>query len=586
MGGNETGMRLPDPDVLREYALLADGHRGVVAGPHGDMAWCCFPRWDSEAVFSSLLGADGFYVVRPRGRNTWGGYYEAGSLIWRSRWVTDDGPVECREALAYPGSPDRMTLLRRLSTQADNCEIDVRLQLRRKFGRITPTQPRRLDNGWWACRLGDVHVRWSGSPRARYDERSGTFTATFRLEAGRQCDLVLELSSEPQTDDINASELWESTEQAWRTAIPDLPQTLADRDARHAVAVLCGMTGPHGAMVAAATTSLPERSGGRRDYDYRYAWIRDQCYVGQAGAAAGVDSLLDASVRFVGERVRADGPGLRPAYCVDGAPVPDVSELAVPGYPGSPLTVVGNRAGSQFQLDVFGEALLLFAAAERAGRLDGEGWKAVTVAAEAIERRWTEPDAGVWETEPARKFAHSRLICAAGLRAVATVATPGKQTSRWSALGDSLLADVSATCLHPDGRWQRAPDDDRCDAALLTAQLRGLVAPDDPRSVATRAAVCESLVQDGYVYRYRVDDRPLGSDEGAFMLCGYWLSMAMHQAGEVATARAHFERTRAGCGPSGLFTEEYDVVERQMRGNFPQAFVHAAMLEASVRLAS
>jgi GH15 family glucan-1,4-alpha-glucosidase len=368
--------------------------------------------------------------------------------------------------------------------------------------------------------------------------------------------------------------------------VPALSGTLADRDARHAVAVLCGLTGPDGAMVAAATTSLPERSGGSRDYDYRYAWIRDQCYVGQAGAVAGAESLVDAAVRFVGARLREDGAKLRPAYCVDGAPVPDQRELDIAGYPGAPLTVVGNRAGQQFQLDVFGEALLLFAAAERRDRLDGDGWKAALAAVEAIERRWQEPDAGVWETDPVRKFAHSRLICAAGLRAVAAVATPGKQTAHWSSLADTLVAEVSSTCLHPTGRWQRAPDDDRCDAALLTAQTRGLISPEDPRSVATRAAVCEDLVQDGYVYRYRVEDRPLGTDEGAFMLCGYWLAVALHQAGDVTTARAHFERTRAGCGPAGLFTEEYDVEERQMRGNFPQAFVHAAMLEASVQLAA
>lgn len=578
-------MQPPAPDVLREYVLLADGHRGAVVGPHGDMAWCCFPRWDSPAVFSTLLGAEGFYALRPRGRHTWGGYYEAGSLIWRNRWVTDVGAIECREALAYPGSPDRVVILRRLSGQSDGAEIEVRLQLRRDFGRIRPTGVRRLDNGWWTCKLGDVHVRWSGAPRARYDDRSGTFTAAFAPEAGRPYDVVLELATEQQEVAINAPELWESSEQAWRMTAPEMSGTLADRDARHAVAVLCGMTSPEGAMVAAATTSLPERSGGSRDYDYRYAWIRDQCFVGQAGAVAGVDSLLDAAVRFVGERVRADGAALRPAYCVDGTPVPDAQEIAVPGYPGAPLSVTGNRAGSQFQLDVFGEALLLFAAADRAGRLDGVGWKAVDEAAAAIERRWQEPDAGIWETQPARRFAHSRLVCAAGLRAVAAAAAPGRQTSRWSSLADTLLADVSATCLHPDGRWQRAPDDDRCDVALLAAQIRGLVGPDDPRSVATRATICESLVQDGYVYRYRVDNQPLGLDEGAFMLCGYWLAMALHQAGDVTTARAHFERSRAGCGPAGLFTEEFDVVQRQVRGNFPQAFVHAAMLEASVRLA-
>src|SRR5579875_3898143 len=133
------------------------------------------------------------------------------------------------------------------------------------------------------------------------------------------------------------------------------------------------MTGPTGAMVAAATTSLPERAGAGRDYDYRYAWIRDQCYVGHAAAVAGVDDLVDDAVRFVTERMLADGPQLRPAYCVDGSPVPGETRLDLPGYPGSPDVRVGNHAGAQFQLDAFGDALLLFAAAAGRDRLDAEG---------------------------------------------------------------------------------------------------------------------------------------------------------------------------------------------------------------------
>jgi GH15 family glucan-1,4-alpha-glucosidase len=130
----------------------------------------------------------------------------------------------------------------------------------------------------------------------------------------------------------------------------------------------------------------------------------------------------------------------------------------------------------------------------------------------------------------------------------------------------------------------RAPDDDRCDAALLLPQVRGLLGADDPRSVATLRTVCDELTLDGYVFRYSVHDQPLGVEEGAFLLCGYWLSMALADAGEVAHARALFERNRAACGPAALFTEEYDVTQRQLRGNLPQAFVHALMLETACRL--
>lgn len=578
-------MNIPEPGVLREYAVIADGCRGIVVGPHGDMSWACFPRWDSDAVFTALLGGEGFYLVRPRERHSWGGYYEEGSLIWRSRWVTNNAEIECREALAYPGSEQTAVVLRRLSVARGAAQVEIRLQLRSSYGEKPPTRVGRDDDGHWTIRLGDNYVRWSGVTGARYDERTQTFTAVVDLEPDQRVDLCLELSTQPLGAPPAPETLWDATEEAWRRAVPSLSGRIATRDCRHAIAVLRGMTSPAGAMVAAATMSLPERAGGDRDYDYRYAWVRDQCIVGQAAAVARVDDLVDAALRFVLDRVLADGPKLRPAYCVDGTPVPGQRELPLLGYPGSPNVVSGNRAGEQFQLDVFGEVLLLLAAAADAGRLDADGWKGANIVVDAIASRRDEPDSGIWETEP-RRFAHSRLICAAGLRRIASAATPGRQTGEWTALADSLLADTAATCVHPSGRWQRAPDDDRCDAALLTPQLHSLLPPDDPRSTMTRRVVMDELTRDGYVFRYQVHDQPLGVAEGAFMLCGYWLAMAMHQAGDVTGARALFERSRAGCGPAGLFTEEFDVAQRQMRGNLPQAFVHATMLEAAIRLSS
>jgi GH15 family glucan-1,4-alpha-glucosidase len=577
-------VQLPEPAVLREYALLADGHRGVVVGPRGDFAWGCVPGWASDPVFSALLGGEGWWTVAPRERHVWGGYYEDGSLIWRNRWVGDEAIVECREALAYPGLEDRVVLLRRLVGLDGRAAVDVRLQLRRSFGRRRLTRLRRHDDGSWTGRLGELYLRWSGLRGSRYDEKTGTFTAVVTVEPTQQVDQVLELSTTPLRDRPRSDELWEATADAWRAAVPPLANAVAERDARHACAVLRGLTGPSGAMVAAVTTSLPERAGGGRDYDYRYAWLRDQCYAGEAAAAAGLDALLDDALRFVGDRVLADGPKLRPAYQVDAAPVPPQQEVSLPGYPGSPAVVVGNRAGSQFQLDVFGEVLLLCASAAERDRLDAQGWLVAATAADAIESRWQEADAGIWETEP-RHYTHSRLVCAAGLRRIGAVGPPGAQTNRWTALADRLLAEASATSLHPSGRWRRAVDDDRCDASLLLAQIRGLLPPDDPRSVATLRTVTDDLTKDGYVFRYDVEGGPLGVAEGAFLLCGYWLSQAHAQAGGPVVARAFFERTRAACGPAGLFTEEYDVTQRQLRGNFPQAFVHAAMLETAVRLA-
>jgi alpha,alpha-trehalase len=140
--------------------------------------------------------------------------------------------------------------------------------------------------------------------------------------------------------------------------------------------------------------------------------------------------------------------------------------------------------------------------------------------------------------------------------------------------------------VHATGRWQRSPTDERVDAALLLPVIRGAMPPGDPRSQATIRAVQQELAEDGYVYRFRHDARPLQRAEGAFLLCGFWLAQVAHVCGESATAAHWFERNRAACGPAGLFTEEYDVHQRQLRGNLPQAFVHAGMLECAVRLSA
>jgi GH15 family glucan-1,4-alpha-glucosidase len=306
--------------------------------------------------------------------------------------------------------------------------------------------------------------------------------------------------------------------------------------------------------------------------------------VGQAVAADGAHPLLDDAVRFATERLLADGPDLKPAYTTSGGPVPDERRLQLPGYPGG-YDVVGNHVNAQFQLDSFGEALLLFAAAARHQHLSADGYRAVIAAVNAITARHNEPDAGIWELDNQR-WAHSRLICAAGLRAMASAGAPEADADKWTALADSLVADTARESLHPTGRWQSAPSKPRVDAALLLPIVRGAVPPDDPRSVATLASVRAQLEQEHYIYRFRHDDGPLGDAEGAFTLCGFVMAMACHQQGKTVEAVRFFERNRAACGPPGLFSEEYDVNQRQLRGNLPQAFVHAVMLESSIRLAA
>ncbi|MFJ7999698.1 glycoside hydrolase family 15 protein [Streptomyces sp. NPDC096310] len=572
------------PRSLRSYALLADGERGALVGPHGEYAWMCAPHWDSGGVFAGLIGGRGEYSVTPTGRFVPGGYYEEGSLIWHSRWVTEKGVAECREALAFPGDPRRTVILRQITALDHTARLRVRLAPVSGFGDHRAGELHRDDHGVWTCRSAGLRFRWTGGADARVLPSGDGWELDLTVRPGAPHDLVLEVGDgEPPAGPRDATHLWRETEAAWRREVPALPRTLGERDARQAYAVLRGLTGRSGGMVAAATMSLPERAREGRNYDYRYVWIRDQCYAGQAVAAAGALPLLDDAVRFVTARVHEDGPGLAPAYTTRGRSIPDQHRLDLPGYPGG-YDVVGNRVTQQFQLDAFGEVLLLLAAAARHDRLDGDGWKAAELTAGAIADRWHEPDAGVWELAP-RHWTHSRLACAAGLRAIVAAGAPGRHAGRWNTLADTLVAAAGRDGEHPSGRWQRSPDDPGLDGALLLPAIRGAVPEGDPRTAETLRAYLTELTDDHYAYRFRHDERPLAEAEGAFLMCGFVVALAEQRQGHRESALRWFERNRAACGTTGLFSEEYDVAQREMRGNLPQAFVHALMLECAARLA-
>jgi GH15 family glucan-1,4-alpha-glucosidase len=571
--------------VLREYALLADGERGIVVGPHGDFVWMCFPRWHDPALFSALIGGDGSYAVTPTETHVWGGYYEPRSLIWRSRWVTHTATIECREALALPSRPKRAVVLRRIVACTGTARVRCTLRGMADFGSTAPRSVHRVGDTW-VVEHENTQLRWVGAEGAHLRSgANGALEVELTLREGEHHDLVLAVEQRGADDDLpNPERAWAATESAWKGRIPALGSATAPRDARHACAVMLGLTSGDGGMVAAATTSLPERARQGNSYDYRFAWIRDQCYAGQSALRAGADELADRSVSFVSQRLLADGPELKPAYTVTGGRVPSQRRLPLPGYPGG-TDIVGNHVNKQFQLDAVGEALLLLGLAAEHDRLDVDGWRALETAAAVVEQRWTAPDAGIWELEPSH-WTHSRLACVAGLRAAARVAPGSARTgATWTTLADTILAETGRTAVGDNGVWQRATDDSRVDAALLMATVRGAVDPDDPRSVALLEAIAGELVEDGYVYRFRHDGRPLGDAEGAFLLCGFMMCLQYHVAGNPLEALRWFERTRTSCGPSGLFSEEYDVRQRQLRGNLPQAFVHALLLECAVALA-
>lgn len=576
-GGDARSAPSVPPQALRDYAFLADGYRGAIIGPRGDVSWMCAPVWDSPAVLSGLVGGRGSYLISPADTFVWGGYYEPGSLIWRSRWTLTAGRVESREALAVPSDPHTLTLLRRVeNVDGDPARIDVRLDLAAEFGAAT-SDVRSEGHGIWSITTGHLHCRWSGATGARH-ARDGSLSLALELAAGQRHDFLLEISDRPLAQPGDPDRLWSQTQHYWRQHVPDFPHSAAPRDSRHAYAVLRGLTAPGGGMVAAATTGLPERAEHGKNYDYRYVWLRDQAYAGLAVSVLQPLPLLDEAVAFTTARVLENGPRLAPAYRLDGTLPPRETHLDLPGYPGGSV-IAGNWVRGQFQLDAMGELLQLYAAAGRHHHLSADDDRAILTVVETIAARWTQPDAGVWELED-DWWIQSRLASVAGLRAAARD-VPGADTTSLLSLADAIMAETSARGLGPDGAWMRAPDRPGVDASLLLAPVRGALPASDPRSRATLAAVTEQLEEDGYLYRYAADDRPLGSAEGAFLMCGFAMSLAHLCDGNRVEAYRWFERQRAACGPPGLLSEEFDVRQRQLRGNLPQGFVHALLLEAS-----
>ena len=310
-----------------------------------------------------------------------------------------------------PADPHRAVLLRRIEAVDGPAEVTVVLDVRGGYGAPPDADlPARglLDR---AQRAGAVPLV---GRRARRGTPGGALRMTVRLGAGEHHDLVLEMSDREFTDEPpDAGRLWAATEEAWSQVVPDCDDLIAVADARHAYAVLRGLTSASGAMVAAATTSLPERLEGGRNYDYRYAWIRDQCYAGLAVAAHGPHPLLAGAVRFVTERVLADGPELMPGYTVSGRADPAGAAAAAARLPRRVARGPGTGCAASSSSTRSARRCRCSPPPARHDMLGEDDWRAAAVAADAIEKRWREPDAGIWELDN-KRWTHSRLACVSG----------------------------------------------------------------------------------------------------------------------------------------------------------------------------
>jgi GH15 family glucan-1,4-alpha-glucosidase len=349
---------------------------------------------------------------------------------------------------------------------------------------------------------------------------------------------------------------------------------------------------PTGALVAASTTSLPETPGGERNWDYRYSWMRDSTFTLQALHLLGLDWEADEFMQFVGDIEPNSDGGLQIMYGIDGRR--DLTESfreELTGYAGAYPVRIGNGAFDQRQNDVYGAVLdSILKHTMHSQRLPRRLWPVVEAQAECATKAWRKPDQGIWEARgKPQHYVSSKLMCWVAMdRAARLAAIRGNPEleAKWGSTAAEIHADILGHGLTKDGVLRQHYDTDALDASTLLAPMFGFLPGEDERMHASVLAIADDLTEHGFVLRYRTDetDDGLSGKEGTFLICSFWLVSALSIVGEAQRAHDLMERLLRVTSPLGLYAEEFDSDTGRFLGNFPQAFSHLALIEASSRI--
>ena len=593
------------------HALLSDCHSAALTTADGSVDWLCFPRFDSPSVFGRLLDdTAGHWSIRPAGEYTASRRYVDRTLALETTFRAPGGVVVLTDALAMGADNHGHTLgrgaphllIRSVTCVGGMADIDVSYAPRPEYGLLRPLLSQ-VDGGVTARGGAEWLVLSSPEPMVL---RDSTATARITMAVGRTVTFALHRSTlEEQPARIwrqeELTDWLDATVAAWRSW-SDLHQNYDGpwRElVHHSGRVLQGLTfQPSGAIIAAATTSLPEGVGGERNWDYRYSWVRDASLPMEAlWVAACPDEASDFFAFMTTAAAAAIGPGtpLQIMFGVGGEH--DLTERTLPhlrGWRDSRPVRVGNGAWSQQQIDVYGE--LLGAAHRLADQISAmdEDMRAFLVAlADTAAERWRETDQGIWEVrgEP-RHFLYSKVMCWVALDRAIKLADRLQALDRvaaWKTAQDEIWKTVVGEGWNDHaGAFTQYYGSTDLDASNLMMPIVGFLPADDPRMLATIDAIAERLTDDrGLVYRYRTEGGVdgLAGEEGTFLLCTFWLAQALALAGQVERARAVFERTAGYVNDVGLLAEEIDPTTGELLGNFPQAFSHIGLVNAAWAIA-
>jgi GH15 family glucan-1,4-alpha-glucosidase len=607
--GRENDAVVSDSDrynPIGDYALIGDCHTSALVSREGSIDWCCLPRFDAGSAFGRLLDFDrgGFCAVTPSGGEPWESSrdYLEDALVLETRFKRSEGEVALFDLFLVRDdqpSSDARELLRVIEGRRGTFELDVRIAPRFDYGEVRPLIRRHGLRLHSAIGGNDGLVIFSEAELTEDPEHE--LAGRVRVSAGERVHLLMRYTppelvdpdeSEPEPDALDRR--LEATLQWWRRWADTVRLDSRDEPgARRSALVLKAMTHePTGAIVAAPTTSLPEAIGGERNWDYRYAWVRDSSFSSSAFAEVGCTHEADAFRAFIMRSAAGYAGDLQIVYGVGGERrMPQLELDDLEGWRGSRPVHVGNGAAGQLQLDAYGELINLAWRWHRRGHSPSDDdWRFLASLIDHAAEQWDKPDSGIWEWPGSpQHFVHSKVMCWAALERgirLADECLRRAPTRRWKQARDAVREAIEDRGYDAGrGVFVQVFDRPELDAALLLLPSVEFVDWSDERMVRTADAVREELdAGHGLLYRYRRDDG-LSGTEGAFLCCSFWLVECLARQGRIPDARAVYESAVSAGNELGLFSEEVDPETRELLGNFPQGLTHLAHIAAAVCLA-
>jgi GH15 family glucan-1,4-alpha-glucosidase len=582
---------------IDDYALIGDHQTAALISRDGSIDWLCLPRFDSAACFAALLGDEdnGHWRLAPRGAGPCTRRaYLGDSLVLESVWETRTGTVKVIDFMPQRDrAPDVIRIVEGVSGSVEMAGV---LRLRFDYGHVIPWV-RRTD-GHRIAVAGPDSVWLRSEPGVHTYGKDFSTRSDFTVSAGDRVAFVLTWhpSHEPRPRLVDPHDSLRSSLDDWRAWAARCRYQGPYRDAviRSLITLKALTYAPTGGIVAAPTTSLPERLGGVRNWDYRYCWLRDSTLALNALLAAGYREEAASWRDWLLRAIAGDPAELQIMYGLGGERRLHEYELPwLEGYGHSSPVRVGNGAVTQRQHDVYGEVLDTFHLARAHGMApEPHAWKIQSALMDFLESAWQDPDEGIWEVRgPRRHFVHSKVMAwVAADRAVRTTEAHPElngDVGRWRAMRDAVHREVCDKGYDASrNTFTQSYGSTALDAATLLIPRVGFLPADDPRVIGTVDAVRRELSHGGVIRRYSTDDTADGlpGAEGAFLACSFWLADALHLTGRHQDASALFDRLLSLRNDVGLLAEEYDPEADRLLGNFPQAFSHIGLVGTALTL--